>query len=108
MLVGQQCVERIVEAERIEVPMIGPVHCDFREEVLMNQYILAFAALTMLTVGTAATANAVEFGVGPGGAYVGPDRPHGYYRDGGECRTVITHRINRYGERVEVRRQICD
>ncbi|HEY0848930.1 MAG TPA: hypothetical protein VGD96_03395 [Bradyrhizobium sp.] len=74
----------------------------------MKRYILALAALTTLTAGTVATANAVEFGVGPGGAYVGPDRDRGYYRDYGDCRTVITQRTNRYGERVEVRRRICD
>jgi len=76
--------------------------------VPIKRYILALAALITLTAGTVGTANAVEFGVGPGGAYVGPDRPHGYYRDNSECRTVITYRTNRLGERVEVRKRICD
>jgi hypothetical protein len=74
----------------------------------MKRYILALAALTTLSLGTVATANAIEFGVGPGGAYVGPDRYYGYRSDYGGCRTVITERTNRYGERVEVRRRICD
>ena len=74
----------------------------------MKRTILALAALTMLTGGTVATANAVEFGVGPGGVYVGPDRPYGYYNDYRGCRTVIEHRTNRFGESVEVRRRICD
>jgi hypothetical protein len=74
----------------------------------MKRTILALAALTMLTAGTVATANAVEFGVGPGGVYVGPDRPYGYYNDYRGCRTVIEHRTNRFGESVEVRRRICD
>ncbi|MGQ0684660.1 hypothetical protein [Bradyrhizobium sp.] len=74
----------------------------------MKRTMLALVALSTLTIGTVATANAVEFGVGPGGVYVGPDRPYGYYNDYGGCRTVITHRTNRFGERVEVRRRICD
>ena len=75
----------------------------------MKRYILALAALATLTAGTVATANAVEFGVGPNGAYVNPDRSYGYRNDyGGGCRTVIEHRTNRYGEDVEVRKRICD
>jgi hypothetical protein len=77
----------------------------------MKRSILALAALVTLTAGAATTAKAVEFGVGPGGVYVGPDR---YYRQyGGEsyyggCRTIIDHRVNRFGEVVEIRRRICD
>lgn len=76
----------------------------------MKRYILALAAVAALTAGTAATANAVEFGVGPGGVYVGHDRPYyrDYDRDYGNCRIVITHHVNRYGEDVQVRRRICD
>jgi hypothetical protein len=76
----------------------------------MKRYMLALAALATLTAGAITTANAVEFGVGPNGVYVGPDREYrdynGYY--GGNCRVIITHRINRYGEDVQVRRRICD
>jgi hypothetical protein len=76
----------------------------------MKRTILALAALVTLTAGAVTTANAVEFGVGPGGVYVGPDR---YYRSYGDryyggCRTIIEHRINRFGEAVEIRRRICD
>jgi hypothetical protein len=80
----------------------------------MKRYIPAvLAALVTLTGGAATTANAVEFGVGPNGVYVGPDRSSRYYRDYdrdyyGECRVVITHRTNRFGEDVVVRRRICD
>jgi hypothetical protein len=77
----------------------------------MKRSILALAAFVMMTAGAMSTANAVEFGVGPGGVYAGPDRP--YYRHyGGEyyggCRTIITHQTNRFGEDVVVRRRICD
>jgi len=76
----------------------------------MKRSILAIAALVMLTAGAVSTANAVEFGVGPGGVYVGPDRYYRHYGDEfyGNCRTVITHHINRFGEDVVVRRRICD
>lgn len=74
----------------------------------MKRNILALAALTTLTLGTVATANAVEFGVGPGGVYVGPNRHYGYYNEYGSCRTVIEHRTNRFGEDVEIRKRICD
>jgi len=76
----------------------------------MKRMILALAAVITLAAGAVTTANAVEFGVGPGGVYVGPDR---YYRDyGGEyysgCRTIVDHQINRFGWDVVVSRRICD
>ena len=74
----------------------------------MKQSILAVAALLALTAGTATAANAVEFNVGPGGVHVGPDY-YRHYRDYGDnCRVVIDHRTNRFGEDVTVRRRICD
>ena len=74
----------------------------------MKLSVLAIAAL--MTAGTVATAGAVEFGVGPGGAYVGPDRHRTYERDyrGDDCRMVTRERTNRYGERVTVRSRVCD
>ena len=75
----------------------------------MKRSILALAALVMLTAGATSAANAVEFGVGPGGVYVGPDRYYRHYGDDyGNCRTVITHHTNRFGEDVVVRQRICD
>jgi hypothetical protein len=76
----------------------------------MKRTILALATLVTLTAGAVTTANAVEFGVGPGGVYVGPDRYYRHYGDGyyGGCRTIIEHRVNRFGEVVEIRRRICD
>jgi len=74
----------------------------------MKRMMLALVAVVTLAAGAVTTANAVEFGVGPGGVYVGPDRHyrHDYYYGG--CRTIVEHRINRFGENVEVRRRICD
>ena len=75
----------------------------------MNLRMLTIAALLALGAGTMTAANAVEFNVGPGGVYVGPNDHHRYYRDyGSNCRVVIDHRTNRYGEDVTVRRRICD
>jgi len=78
----------------------------------MRRLILTLAALGTLTAAAATTAQAVEFGVGPDGVYVGPDRyrHHEYYREGydRDCRVVIDHRTNRYGEDVTVRRRVCD
>jgi len=66
----------------------------------------------MLSAGAATTAKAVEFDVGPGGVRVGPERHYDrdrYYRSyNRECRVVITHRTNRFGEDVSIRRRICD
>jgi hypothetical protein len=75
----------------------------------MNLRILMTTALLALGAGTMTAANAVEFNVGPGGVYVGPNDHRPYYRDyGGNCRVVIDHHINRFGEEVTVRRRICD
>jgi hypothetical protein len=71
----------------------------------MKGIFLVLAALVTLTAGAMTTANAVEFAVGPGGVYVGRHYGDEYY---GSCRTIIEHRINRFGEAVEVRRRICD
>ncbi|WFU38230.1 hypothetical protein QA640_27810 [Bradyrhizobium sp. CB82] len=77
----------------------------------MKRIILALAALLTLTAGAVAPARALEFDVGPGGVYVGPHR-HDYYGAYNEyyrnCRVVVDHRINRFGEDVIVRRRICD
>lgn len=78
----------------------------------MKRYMLSMFVGMITLIAAGATANAVEIGVGPNGAYVGPDRyrHYDYYdRDYGRgCRVVIMHRTNRYGEDVEVRRRVCD
>ena len=78
----------------------------------MRQCMLALAAMLALSAGAMTTANAVEFGIGPSGPYVDPS-DHYRHRDyraygGGECRTIISHRTNRFGEDVTVRRRVCD
>jgi hypothetical protein len=75
----------------------------------MNRILLIVATLLTLSAGAIVPARAIEFGVGPGGVYVGPDRDR-YYRDRdyGYCRTVVEHRTNRFGEDVTVRRRVCD
>ena len=67
----------------------------------MKRSILALAALVTLTAGAATTANAVEFGVGPGGVYVGRDRP--YYRHYGESTTVAAEPSSSIGSTGSVR-----
>lgn len=72
----------------------------------MKGTMLTLAASLILTMGaiTAATAQDVE--IGPNGVRVNPHRH--YYDETGNCRVVIDHHTNRYGEDVEVRRRICD
>ena len=83
----------------------------------MRRVVFALALLGG-SVGVA-SAQGVEFDVGPGGVHVGP-RYHHYYGDdwrwrhrhetygyAGDCRVVFRH-FWRDGERVTVRRRICD
>jgi hypothetical protein len=75
----------------------------------MKLSMLVIAALLTFGAGTLTAANAVEFNVSPGGVYVGPDQYRGYgYGYGENCRVIIDHRTNRFGEDVTVRRRICD
>jgi len=77
---------------------------------MIKRYVLALAALVTLGAGAVTSAKAVEFDVGPGGVYVGQHRYRYYDRDryDRDCRVVIEHRTNRFGEDVTVRRRICD
>ncbi len=86
----------------------------------MKKTLLSLAVVGAACMGFASIASAqgVDIGVGPGGVHVGPDY-RGYDRDswrwrhretygyGGECRVIIRH-MWRNGERVTVRRRICD
>jgi hypothetical protein len=74
----------------------------------MKRMSLLLVASTMLIAGTLATANALDVQVGPGGVRVGPDRHYEYGDERRDCRVIITHHTNRFGEDVEERRRICD
>ena len=76
----------------------------------MKLRALTIAALLTLAAGTVTAANAVEFDVGPGGVHVDPGWHHRhYYRDYGDnCRVIISHHTNRYGDEVTDRRRVCD
>jgi len=67
--------------------------------------VLGAAALFALAAPMAA--QAVDVDVGPAGIHLGRDHHHYYHHDRG-CREVITHRTNRFGDDVTVRRRICD
>lgn len=82
----------------------------------MKGYVLGLAAALAIVTGGVTAANAVELDVGPGGVRIGEHRHHGYDRGyraygayrGGGCRVVIDRHVNRFGERVVVKRRICD
>lgn len=75
---------------------------------------LTVAAVACTGLAGAASAQGVGIDVGPGGVYVGPRHDHdrrwrerettGFGRD---CRTIIRHEW-RHGERITIRRRICD
>ena len=79
---------------------------------MIKRSILPLAAALLLTAGGASVANAVEFDVGPGGVYVGHRHHHhrNYraYDRYDRCRVIIDHRVNRFGDRVTVKRRVCD
>ena len=67
--------------------------------------VLATAAL--FGIAGPMSAQAVEFDVGPGGVRI--ERGHHYRAyDRSDCRLIITHRTNRFGDDVTVRRRVCD
>jgi hypothetical protein len=83
----------------------------------MKKIMLAIA-LFAGSVGLA-SAQGVDIDVGRGGVHVGPGYDRGYDRDdwrwrhrettgyGRDCRVIVRH-ILRDGERITVRRRICD
>jgi hypothetical protein len=89
----------------------------FEQEVTMKRIAIAAAmvAATALASMGGAQAAGVEFNVGPGGVYVGNGHHYGWrhrhYRESygfGGCRVVVRTHYNRFGERVTVRRRVCD
>lgn len=82
---------------------------------MMKRITLLLLSPAVLIAGILATANAQDIRVGPGGVRVAPPERNYYnqYRDADRdearnCRVIITHRTNRFGEPVTVRRRICD
>jgi hypothetical protein len=73
----------------------------------MKKTLLAAAAVVMVVGGSLAAANAANVYIGPGGVDVAPSR-HYYDYEGDNCRTIITHHTNRWGNEVTVRRRVCD
>jgi hypothetical protein len=84
----------------------------------MKRIAIAAAILAATAVGSvgAAQAGGVDLNVGPRGVYVGPGHHYGWrhrhygetYGWGGGCRMVVRTHYNRFGERVTVRRRVCD
>jgi hypothetical protein len=72
----------------------------------MKRVLLALSAAAALAV-SAGAASAQDIHIGPGGVGIGP-RHHYYDYRGGDCRTIIDHHINANGDRVTVRRRVCD
>ena len=71
----------------------------------MKRVLFALSAVIALAAGSVGVANALDFGVGPNGVYVGP---HRHYYDRDDCRMMITHHTNRFGNDVTVRQRVCD
>jgi hypothetical protein len=77
----------------------------------MTRIALAAGLLSLALVGSAGTANAASFGVYVGNGHAHYRHHHDWrhaYAYEPRCRLIVRHRINRWGERVTVRRRICD
>lgn len=85
---------------------------------MLKKSVLLAATILTLSAGII-PAQAVEFGVGRDGVYVGSDRDRyrdrhrgdryrGSYNRYRECRTIEEHRTNRRGDDVRIRRRVCD
>jgi hypothetical protein len=83
-------------------------------EIVMKTTLMATVASSLLFFGTIASASAQNVQVAPGEVQAGPGgvevdhHPHHLYNQSRNCRVVITHRTNRLGDAVTVRRRICD
>ena len=76
----------------------------------MKYVAIAAAALGLALVSTAGTAKAEDFGVTirAGDSHY---RHHHHWRGDyarARCRVVVTHRTNGHGDRVTVRKKVCD
>jgi hypothetical protein len=71
--------------------------------------VLAAAA----SLSSISPASALDIDVGPGGFHVGRHHHYDHWRGAyayspGDCRVIISRHLNRFGERVTVRRRVCD
>jgi hypothetical protein len=77
----------------------------------MKYVAIAAVVLGLATVSTAGTAKAENFGVT---VRAGDNHDHWRHRHHGRgdyaraCRTIVTHRINGRGDRVTIRKRVCD
>jgi hypothetical protein len=69
-----------------------------REKTEMRYALFALATIAALAAAPIGTANAEVI-------FIGPHAP--YYAYGGDCRVVIRHYVNRWGEYVTDRRRSC-
>jgi hypothetical protein len=69
----------------------------------MKRILLALSAVAALAV-SAGPASAQDIRLGPGGVRIEPR----HYYDSERCRVIIDHHINADGDRVTVRRRVCD
>lgn len=69
----------------------------------MKRILFAMSAAVALAV-SAGAASAQDIRLGPGGVRIEPR----HYYDMDRCRVIIDHHINADGDRVTVRRRVCD
>lgn len=79
----------------------------------MKYVAIAAAVLGLAVIGNAGTAKAEDFGV----SIRAGDNHHDNWRHRhhwrgdyarARCRVVVTHRVNGHGDRVTVRKKVCD
>jgi hypothetical protein len=77
----------------------------------MKYVAIAAVVLGLATVSTTGTAKAENFGVT---VRAGDNHDHWRHRHhwrgdyARACRTIVTHRINARGDRVTIRKRVCD
>ena len=77
----------------------------------MKYIAIAAAVIGLAAINTAGTAKAEDFGVSIRAGDHHDNWQHRHHWRGDyarACRTVVTHRINGRGDRVTVRKKVCD
>jgi len=77
----------------------------------MKYIAIVAAMLGLAAINAAGTAKAEDFGVTIRAGDSHDHWRHGHHWRGDyarACRTIVTHRINSHGDRVTVRRKVCD